>query len=307
MIEFDARVLIDNLPAFNGSAESNSEIQQYRRYYGIDFQDLDCNQQLGSLSAAGFNIAVQRFTPAESRGQALLVHGYHDHHALYGHLIHFLLQQQLTVTSFDLPGHGLSSGERGTIEDFNQYQQVLAEILTALPDIPGPLHWIGQSTGAAILNQYLLSQQPEVSGQIVMLAPLICPARWPWVKLAHSVLKPWATAIPRQFTENSHDTDFLEFLKNRDPLQGRTITVEWVSALRRWIPQFLELPASQDYAPLMIQGKQDDTVDWRFNLPTLEKKFPKAKTLLLPDGRHHLANESTTIRQHYLDWLKPQL
>ncbi len=303
MSRFDARILIDNLPAFDSNTAVTDDISAYRRFYNIDFSEQGCTQQLGMLSSAGFNIAVQRFEPAKPEGQALLVHGYHDHHALYGHLIRYLLERNLTVTSFDLPGHGLSSGERGTIADFAQYQQVLHSVLATLPDQGKHCHWVGQSTGAAIINQYLLSHRPQINGNIVLLAPLVRPAQWQLVKLAHNLVKPWVDSVQRKFTDNSHDQAFLHFLKVEDALQGRTITVQWVSALKRWIPPFIALPPSNGYRPLIVQGQQDDTVDWRYNLKVLEQKFPNATTLLLPEGRHHLANEAIDIRQQYLHWL----
>ncbi|MEH6627567.1 MAG: alpha/beta hydrolase [Motiliproteus sp.] len=300
---FDARILINNLPTFESNVPATADVIAYRRFYNIDFTEQGCKQQLGMISGAGFNIATQRFKPAVSQGQALLVHGYHDHHALYGHLIRYLLERNLTVTSFDLPGHGLSSGGRGTIADFDLYQQVLSSVLDTLPDRGQHCHWLGQSTGAAIINQYLLSQKPIIDGNIVLIAPLVRPAQWQLVKLAHNLVKPWVDSLQRKFTDNSHDQAFLCFLKEQDMLQGQTITVEWVSALKRWIPQFLELPGSTDYRPLILQGQQDDTVDWRYNLKVLEQKFPGAQTLLLPQGRHHLANEAVDIRNQYLHWI----
>ncbi|OMH39555.1 alpha/beta fold hydrolase [Motiliproteus sp. MSK22-1] len=316
MTTFDPRTLIANLPAYDEDCTVNAEIKAFNRFYGIDFSADKYEQRLGLVLTTGFGIALHRFQPEKPAGSAILVHGYHDHHGMYGHLIKYLLERNLTVYCFDLPGHGLSSGIRGGIEDFEQYQQVLASIIEIATseqknisptlENDAPLHLIGQSTGAAIINHYILSQPPSLTGQIILLAPLIKPAQWPLVKSAHLVLGPWLKEVPRKFSINSHDQAFLQFVQHQDPLQCRTIPVSWVGALRRWIPAFLKLEANNHYRPLIIQGQQDATVDWLYNLKILRQKFPRAEELILAEARHHLANEDLKIRHRYLEWLNDQ-
>ncbi len=309
MTIFDARGLIATLPTFQADSDPplNGEMQAFCHYYGIDFDPAICQQQLGSVRVEGFQIAIHRFRPPSTTGTAMLLHGYHDHHGLYGHLIRYLIDRGLTVICFDLPGHGLSSGDRGSISDFCHYQQVFTEIFErTLQSEPGPLHLLGQSTGAAIINQFLLSRRPSLEGRIVLLAPLVRPARWPFVSTAHSLLRPLIKAIPRQFSHNSNDPEFLRFISEQDTLQGRTITVEWVGAMKRWISEFIHLPAAEQYAPLIIQGQRDETVDWQYNLTVMQDKFPAAEILMLADARHHLVNETAEIRQRYLQWLDQQ-
>lgn len=304
MSTFDARVLIDRLPPFSQALEKSADFDAFLSYYGIDLRDQPCRQRLGFIVAAGYQIAVHQFTPPQPQGTAVLVHGYHDHHALYGGLIRYLVGRGLKLICFDLPGHGLSSGTRGSIGDFNHYQQVLKQVLQSqVGGGDGPLHLVGQSTGAAIINHYLLLNQPVLEGQVIQLAPLVRPAQWLWIRAAHWLLSPFVRAVPRKFTANSHDQRFLDFLKHRDPLQCLTTEIEWVSAFTQWLEFFMTLPSTEAYAPLIIQGGEDGTVDWTFNLKVLEQKFPRARVLVVPEGRHHLANESESIRNYYLHWL----
>ncbi|WP_207060584.1 alpha/beta hydrolase [Motiliproteus sp. SC1-56] len=279
----------------------------FSRYYGLDFPArLVRRRWLQGLTVGGVTIAVHHFLPHAPRGTVLLVHGYQDHHGLYGHLIEYALKRHLAVLCFDLPGHGLSAGPRASIDDFDRYQQVLQGVLAhrATLDWPGPLHLLGQSTGAAILCQHLLQQRPSPDGTVVLLAPLVRPAKWQLVQTAHRLLTPWTNGIPRTFTSNSHDVDFLRFLREQDPLQARIISAAWIGALRRWIPGFLALAPAPDYRPLIIQGREDGTVDWRYNLGVLQDKFPGCRICYLEQGRHHLANEAPEIRHEYLAWLQ---
>jgi alpha-beta hydrolase superfamily lysophospholipase len=61
---------------------------------------------------------------------------------------------------------------------------------------------------------------------------------------------------------------------------------------------------------LVIQGKDDTTVDWPFNIPFIERLFPQAVIHYLKDARHHLVNESEGLRKTIFeilnDWLDRQ-
>ena len=56
-----------------------------------------------------------------------------------------------------------------------------------------------------------------------------------------------------------------------------------------------------------MQGEADGTVDWPYNLKVLKAKFDQPQILLLPEARHHLANELPGIRQRYFDFIDQRL
>jgi alpha-beta hydrolase superfamily lysophospholipase len=304
---FDPRTLIANLAPFDPS--QNTEFDGYQafcRFYQLDFEGLTASQHLGQLAIDGQKIAVHLFRHSQPQGTLVIVHGYLDHHGLYPHLIRYGLEHGLNVLCFDLPGHGLSSGSRASIDSFERYQTLLQTLLGKLGDwqLCRPLHLLGQSTGGAIINQYLLQQRPQIDGQILLLAPLVRPARWHGVSLAHTLLSPWKAAVKRDFSPNSTDPLFNAFLP-ADPLQSPVIKTAWVGAMKRWLPTFLSLPPAE-YRVLLVQGQQDNTVDWRYNLALLKQKFPRLQTLQIPAAGHQLANESVAIRSQYLAWLDQQ-
>ncbi|MNH42809.1 hypothetical protein D3C81_808640 [compost metagenome] len=55
--------------------------------------------------------------------------------------------------------------------------------------------------------------------------------------------------------------------------------------------------------PLIVQGQADMTVDWEHNLEVLRGKFDRPQVLMLPEARHHLANETLVMRQEYFGFL----
>ncbi len=75
-----------------------------------------------------------------------------------------------------------------------------------------------------------------------------------------------------------------------------------MGALARWIPR-IEGASPSVRQPLVIQGEADKTVDWQHNLEVLNARFKQPQILLLPEARHHLANETAEIRARYFAFL----
>ena len=122
--------------------------------------------------------------------------------------------------------------------------------------------------------------------------------QWWRVRLVYALAHRFIDDVPRTFAENSTDLNFLEFIQ-RDPLQSRRIQVSWVGALKRWLRglRFVDLGVGP---VLVIQGREDNTVDWRYNMRQIDAMFPGSTKEYLPDAGHHLANESESLRNVYL-------
>ncbi|ARU86757.1 alpha/beta hydrolase [Pseudomonas sp. M30-35] len=305
---FNPDSVVAGLRPIAAAAMSLPQEQAYRSFYGLD--KLAAQQvRLGFFDAAGYRIAVQAWWPQAPKATLVLLHGYYDHTALYCHVIEWALSEGFAVLAFDLPGHGLSSGARASIGAFAEYQVVLKAALTqaAQLDLPQPWHLFGQSTGGAIVIDYLLTGNPGAEiGQAILFSPLVRPRAWGWSKLSYRALKPFVRKISRRFTENSHDADFIDFLHHRDPLQPQCLPTAWVGALIRWVPD-IEATVRSPRSPLIVQGEGDMTVDWQHNLAMLDAKFSAPKVLLLPEARHHMANEAQSYRDQYFAFLTEQL
>lgn len=295
--------------------------QRYLHYYNIDFSsrysEKGVNHHIGSFSAAGYDLAAQVFSQKNAKGTALLVHGYYDHVGIYGSLIDFCLQQGWNVFAFDLPGHGLSNGERASISSFNEYDDVFCAALDRVKEFqayagaePLPLHVFGQSTGGAIIVNYLLTrglqQANSPFGSVNLLAPLVRPTGWTKAKIMHSILSPFIQQIKRTFSTNSDDVEFLKFISERDPLQPLALSVRWVGALRQWV-KMIEACDVVDLNINIVQGTEDETVEWRHNMPLLLEKFPNRKLLMLKGGRHQVVNETPAKREQVYQWLQQQI
>ena len=286
-------------------------VQSYLDHYRINFISEGLCQQhnLGKFLAAGFEVAVHVWQPAKARGTVFLLHGFTDSVGLMQHPIRFFLQQGWAVVAFDLPGHGLSSGEPASIDSFDQYRDVLTVCLRHCRHaLPRPWRGVGQSTGAAVWMNYLATYPTEREvGHVLLAAPLVRPAGWANLRLLFPAYKGMSDSIPRKFRANSHDRAFLKFVKNKDPLQVRATPTRWVKAMAAWIETFSDFPVFQK-ALTIIQGNEDETVDFLFNLPLICEKFPGSALIMLGGARHQLFNESEQIRavlfSHLRRWLE---
>lgn len=304
---FDPNSLRASLLPLQEQAPLSAQGQAYQRFYGLDLPGLrdSVHSLLGRMASGPFEIVTQLWRPADPVATLFLLHGFYDHMGLYRHLIEWAVARNMAVISCDLPGHGLSSGPRASIDDFADYQQVLQGLFSEAEQLrlPQPWHLLGQSTGGAIAVDHLLHRGHDtpVQGQTLLLAPLVRPRAWGWSKLSYRLLKPFVSGIGRRFSENTNDPAFMPFLR-ADPLQPLRLPTAWVGALARWVVRIEAAPPSRR-SPLIVQGDADLTVDWVHNLRVLRSKFAEPHVLMLPQARHHLANEVPKYREQYLAFL----
>jgi lysophospholipase len=287
----------------------NALVKQYLNHYKINFpQSIDnVRHGFGSFEAAGFTLACHYWLPAFPKGTLFIFHGYLDHVGLFNHLIRFSLQNEYAVVAYDLPGMGLSSGDIANIDSFDQYHQCMEKCLQLFKGCaPKPWFGVGQSTGATALIQQALSSGLEPFSKIALLAPLIRSYGWKRSRWTYTFGRFFIRSIPRVFVENTHDKEFLKFIKKDDPMQPRRLPTRWVGAMKTWIDAVEKYPA-QPLPLLIVQGSEDTTVDADYNIAVLKEKFPKAIVKEIPQGKHHLVAESAPYRAQVFAAIKSYL
>lgn len=283
---------------------NNPLLRSYCASYGLDFSTTDeaLTHVMGKVRAAGFDIATQYWIPANPCGTLVVIHGYYDHVGIYNKAIAFALEQGLAVLAFDLPGHGLSGGERVAIDSFDQYGDVLHTVLQrAKPNLPAPFFAMGQSTGGAVLLNYLWRFEADYESpmleRIALCAPLIIPRDWRQRgRFAYAMLHRFVNYLPRGRSFSSHDPEFIRFIDEQDCLQSTRLSVRWVGAMKAWNEQFCQFPILGKRL-LVIQGDQDGTVDWRYNLQQIQLKLPAARIVMVAGAGHQLVNEQVHLRE----------
>jgi len=302
-------------------------IDDYLSHYNIDFVSQGMaayhtiwkthisSSNTPSLSVNSHTIVQHYWTPVKPvtqttdndvppAGVFIICHGYFDHTGLYGQLIERLLQKNYCIISFDLPGHGLSSGDRADIDSFDRYRDALHQVIRDVPHIIAqspfehspalPIDVIGQSTGCAVISNYLLTHQRSHLRHCILLAPLVRSHHWRLLRWLYFALKPFISSIPRAFPSSSHNKAFTDFLQYDDPLQSKRVYLQWLGAMEEWYQTINTLPSNRQHsAPLLIiQGMNDNTVDWQYNLPAIKRCFPNSQLTYIPEAKHHLVNET---------------
>lgn len=276
----------------------------YLNYYHIDFRE-DHFHRFGRVIVPPYTIAVHYWLPDKmpaipAKGMVMIVHGYFDHMGLFEHLTRYLLKQGYGVVGFDLPGHGLSSGERAGIETFDHYVSVFEALLARVrAGFNCPVSAIGQSTGGAILLKHLADNHAKSNpldlARVTVLAPLVEPAMWWFNKWVYALTHKRLKGIKRKFRNNSQDKVFLDFVKN-DPMQARLMPISWLGAMKTWVTECRKMKPCP-FPVTVLQGKEDSTLAWRFNIRLLRKKFPQSNITLLDDVQHHMVNEAPELRE----------
>ncbi|WP_139852254.1 alpha/beta hydrolase [Acinetobacter pullicarnis] len=288
----------------NSSYHASREMLAYSRLYGFD--QLNCEYWQGYIKMPLFKLHVQVFKPRIERvkGTVCLLHGYLEHSGIYQPIIKELLAQGFSVLTYDLPGHGLSDGSPANIKNFDHYQEVLQAVyhyVKQASQLPKPWLGIGQSTGAAILMHHLLEYAERRENPIVeralLLSPLIRPAKSAWWhnSIGLGIIRRIKREVPRHFRRNNHNPEFLRFVRLKDPLQPKMMGMDWILAMSKWMQEMEQRPACR--IPVWLaQGAQDQTVDWRYNLDFVRRKFRLQTLLMLEEGSHQLINERADIR-----------
>lgn len=291
-------------PLLDSSWNNNDNVQTYLDFYRINFAKAHPGlvHGFGAVDAGGFRVATHYWLPENSKGTLIVMHGYYDHVGIFGHAIQFGLDNGLAVLAFDLPGHGLSSGEQVVIDSFDQYADVLDSVLNAAQKLlPSPYYALGQSTGGSVLLNYLwrydVARAVPVLDRIALCAPLVLPRGWRYsgrfvYKLVNRVIK----RLPRGPSRSSHDPDFNRFIDEQDCMQSPSLSVRWVGAMKAWNQQFRLFPPL-DKTVLVIQGTKDFTVAWRYNLQQIRRALPNARIEMVTGAGHQLVNERQDFRK----------
>ncbi len=298
-IAFDSsevRAALDTLDLDEPPPEHKEPLTSYFDHYGID---IPVPHYVGTYQSGPFTLTANVFLPESAKATVLAVHGYYDNAGTLWSIISRSISKGYAVAAIDLPGHGLSSGPRASIEDFEQYGRAVHDFLSlARNACPEPVYFVGHSTGCAAGIEYMHAFPEHRIAKAVFLAPLVRSAYFKLSKAGFKLLDPLSESYPRWKRNCTTDAYLLRLLRE-DPLAYGRFPVQWSRAYFAWFDR------AQHYGPiaaplLVIQGDRDDTVDWRYNLPFLQNHFVQSRIEVIPGARHHLPNESENYREHML-------
>lgn len=287
------------------SEVTNPDLKEYLEFYSIDFAGkYEASHRMGSISAAGFEIATHYWHFSNARATVFVLHDHFDHVGLYGHIIQWCLSEHYNVVAFDFPGHGLSTGAKAGIDSFDQYGAVLKTLLAVChKKLGGPNFCIAQGTGAAAVMNMMWVQDKRPFAKMVFLAPQVRSQESSKDKFKFFLAKMFRKTLKRRFVVNSGDKKFLHFVRTKDSLQSKHTPVTWTTAMKQWKEDFPSRP-TEVVNPLVIQGTHDITMDWKYNMKQVKARFPNGTVKFLAAANHNLANEMEGLRGKMLREIK---
>lgn len=228
----------------------------------------------------------------------LLVHGYLEHSFNNYQLVNLLIEQGHEVFAMDMPGHGLSSGERFTIEDFHQYGDAVHAVMNRVGTVDFA---IGHSTGCASIMDYLYRYGTERVGHSILAAPLVRSYMYKASNITYNLGKRFIKEIPYLSYKYSNNANYLLFKSFADLHQTRKIPLSWFEAQVKWNEEVDSCEPVSGVLMTILQGDCDHTVEWKYNLPMIKEKFIGTKSIMIKGADHGLFNESEQYQQEVFD------
>jgi alpha-beta hydrolase superfamily lysophospholipase len=199
--------------------------------------DDDCSFETSELVSAGERLYRRTAKPAGSAwARLLIIHGYGEHSGRYAHFMRWIAGAGIASEAIDLRGHGLSTGRRGFVGQWDEYLEDVRAFLNAPRDVSLPTFILGHSHGGLITaaeeERGLLTAGADRMVGCILCSPYLTsgthPARWKLI-LAHGAnhLMPWlrvATGLQSEWLSG----DAAMIAEDRaDVLMNRTATPRW--------------------------------------------------------------------------------
>lgn len=123
-------------------------------------------------TADGLQLFCQTWVPDTPKAVLVVVHGLGDHSERYGAFIRYFVERGFAVALYDQRGHGRSEGERGHVEQFQDFLQDLAQFVqTTKERFPKlPMFLVGHSFGGQIALNFVVRYAKGLRG-IVLCSP----------------------------------------------------------------------------------------------------------------------------------------
>lgn len=303
---------------FEAPDKLGNDWQWYPQAYGYPRMAGHSQISWGFIPMEGFQVLTVKMAPiGRSNKLVIFMHGYLDHSGNYTNFYDELIRNGISVVTFDLPGHGLSTGPRASIQNFEVYGKIISELTKKFGEQYDEVVLAGFSTGSSGILEARRLGLVDPSLRAIMIAPLYRikhywiaePAfmqalnwkyQFGWTFL-DSVLSPG-----RKPTVITHDKIFDKVLDS-DPISPQIIPEAWTLSyivyadrIEKWSDSLTDIQKESFGNTLVLQGDDDNVVDADQGTELLSRTFTNTSVKWIPNGRHALLNEGIDGKQDIL-------
>ena len=249
--------------------------------------------------------------PKEIKAVVGLIHGLADQSSRYGHVAAWFKEEDIAFEAFDLPGHGLSSGKRGHINDYDTFLQLIDQFKAQLKlDYPGiPIFLYGHSMGGNLLLNYVLRYEPNITGAIISAPAIKTFADVPrWVR---GIVRKIAEFVPAMNLPLRLKTRWLsrdeEIVRqaDADPHRFKSASIKLGVGILD-AAEFLYTKRHESAVPILLMHGSGDHINYLKGSQYFATNFEGDLTLKIWDGLYHeLHNEpeKEMVLKEVVQWI----
>lgn len=232
------------------------------------------------------NLYYMKDTPIGPRAIVIIIHGFGEHLGRYDYIKDKLVQYGYGVFRIDNRGHGKSEGERGHIDNFNDFAKdvdVFTEFVrNENPNIP--IFMLGHSMGGFISALYGILYKNKINGQILSAAATMTPARAKGITIKVSRLI--NKVFPKIRIKNPMIGDLLKNGDDELVLRNATLNfyIQFLDKGIEWIRGNLK---GYEYPCLILHGSNDREIDKEASEQFYSSISSMDKEVKIYDGLYH--------------------
>lgn len=273
--------------------------------------------ELSLTTPDGTQLHVERRSPPAGTacGTLILLHGFSVHSAPYRHVAETFAAAGLNVVALDCRGHGRSTGRRGYVRRFKDFQDDLHLVVEAAQGwFPGvPIGLGGHSHGALIALDYALSGRAPVAA-LALASPYLglrlAVPRWK-TAMSGVVGRLWPTlTLGNELTlEVTTRVPAIRAQRADDPLAHHVATPRWFNEVRVTQAHILGRAATLRVPTFMALAGDDRLVDTQVSLAFAQAAGPIVQVQLHPEAYHELFFEPNwhQIVEQLASWVVARL
>lgn len=245
------------------------------------------NYTIIEVGVDDMNLFVKPYIVEHETARLFIIHGICEHSGRYEKTAKRFNEEGISVITFDLRGHGKSSGKRGYVKHFSDFVDDVVSVINEYRNPKVKQFLLGHSMGGLIGHLYMV-RNPRVDGYIVSGAPTDYLKK---VKLLRIIGYRYFGFIrmKNKFGRNTltHNTDIEEHYL-LDPLNLKDYTIRLGGEMFiRGVKHLNENIFKHTLPILILHGKEDSIVPYEHSVRIHNLILHKEKELILYDHMYH--------------------